>query len=337
MWIYTSENWPFDIWWIGKMFGMEKRHLIEGCHYPSTFLSNALPDSMIKKWVLYDNRLWNIVVSMSMIEVLYKNGRHAFSEGLIEALIVDFVDKKKFIPNYKEKYVLSKRTNPSFSISFPDTLKMFLDVVYPVGLKPFLAFGTLLGYEREGEFLPWDLDIDLGLVDGDSDFDSLIESIEKSAFKILECSVDKFPYKIKCGLPGAPVVELVIFKKEEDWFVTYIDILGFPIKRKRSQFTLKKSKWIGIDVYVPDQPTIFLEENYGDWQNPRAIHHHLFDSQLTEFDSPLVRFYAKKYFFEILSNGNQEKVRYYLSSFEKKFPTERLWKSIGDKLVTQLT
>jgi hypothetical protein len=318
------------------MLEFRKRDLIKACYYPSVFLQWVLPVCGIQKWVLIDHRLWNIIVSSAMLEALYKNGRTEFSELLVENLTTNFVNRKKFIPDYREKYLPAKQVNSTFTVSFRYTLQLFLEVVYPLGLKPFLAFGTLLGHEREGAFLPWDLDIDLGIIDEDTDFQDLIDAIKKSPFKILECSVNKYPYKIKCGLKGAPVVELIIFKKEADFFLTYAEIMELPVKRKRTQFTLKKSSMDGLDVYIPADPNLFLTENYGDWQNPRTIYHYLFDSKLTDFNSCLVRFYAKKYFYELLSNGNHEKVRYYLHLFERKFPEEQLWKKIKDKLISQL-
>ena len=318
------------------MIMIEKKYLVKAFYYPSVFISSWFSDKLVRNWVLFDNRLWNMVGSLAMVEALYRSGRVKFSEGLMESLISNFVEKRKFIPNYKERYLLAKREKPSFSVSFPETLRLFLDILYPLGLKPFLAFGTLLGYERNQGFIPWDLDIDLGIFDDNIDFQVLIASLENSPFKILKCSPTRVPFKIKCALKGGPMIELVIFKKEGDHLLTYSALFGETVERKRYAFRLKKATMEGIPVYVPENTTRFLEENYGDWQNPRSIHHFLFDSQLTDFSKPLIRVYAKKYFYELLSNGDQQKCRYYLNLFEEKFSGEQFWKNIGNKLIQHL-
>jgi hypothetical protein len=315
------------------MIKIEKKYLVKACYYPSVLISSWLSDKMVRNWVLFDNRIWNMVGSLAMVEALYRSGRVKFSEALLENLISGFVQKRKFIPNYKERYLIAKKGKPSFYVSFPDTLRLFLDILYPLGLKPFLAFGTLLGHERNQGFIPWDLDIDLGIFDDNIDFQALIASLKSSPFKILKCSPLRVPFKIKCALKGGPMIELVIFKKVGDHLMTYSMLFGETVERKRDVFGLKKSTMEGIPVYVPENATRFLEENYGDWQNPRSIHHFLFDSHLTDFSRPLIRVYAKKYFYELLSNGDQQKSRYYLDLFKKKFSGEQFWKNIEDKLI----
>lgn len=315
---------------------IEKKYLIKTFYYPSVLISRWFSDRMVSHWVLFDNRIWNVVGSLAMVEALYRSGRVKYSEDLLENLISHFVEKNKFIPNYKEKHLIAKKVKPAFSVSFKDTLELFLNLMYPLGLKPFLAFGTLLGHERNKGFIPWDLDIDLGIIDDNIDFNLLVSVLKKSPFKILKCSHSTVPFKIKCRLKGGPVVELVLFVKQGEHFITYSEIFGEVVERKRCSFALKKSTMEGVSVYVPANATRFLEENYGDWRNPRSIHHFLFDSQLTDFNSPLVRVCAKKYFFELLSNGDQKKCRHYLTLFKTKYPEEKFWKKIGNKLTQQL-
>jgi len=45
-----------------------------------------------------------------------------------------------------------------------ETLKEIKHILDDVGVKYWLDFGTLLGAVRDGKFIPWDTDIDLGML-----------------------------------------------------------------------------------------------------------------------------------------------------------------------------
>ena len=67
----------------------------------------------------------------------------------------------------------------------------FFEEIEPLGIKPFLAAGSLLGFYRNAHFIPWD---------DDMDFDLIREDYEKL--------IDHFRSKVKC---------FIIDTKESDY------------------------------------------------------------------------------------------------------------------------
>lgn len=60
---------------------------------------------------------------------------------------------------------------------------LIMDSCRQAGVAPFLSFGTLLGYRRDGELIRWDSDLDFGLLeDGPADIPALTAAMAKNGF-----------------------------------------------------------------------------------------------------------------------------------------------------------
>ncbi len=75
-----------------------------------------------------------------------------------------------------------------------ETFRRTVEALSETDLCWFCAFGTLLGFVRDGDFIKWDLDIDIGIIDNDLFSWTILENaMEKYGFK----KIKQFTYKDK--------------------------------------------------------------------------------------------------------------------------------------------
>lgn len=137
-----------------------------------------------------------------------------------------------------------------------------------IGVKPFLMSGTLLGVIRDGDFMAHDYDIDLGLMPG-VELDSIPDFVSGAGFttsvegdRIVAihqsgARTDLFPHTERNGKfwHGSLVHE---------WWNTPFELVSFEMK--------------GHQLWTPDDPKLYLDENYGDWRRPVAFYDISFDT-----------------------------------------------------------
>ncbi len=150
-----------------------------------------------------------------------------------------------------------------------------------VGIRPFLAFGTLLGHCREGGFIKHDADIDLGLLEYDiHKIPHLTRAMQKMGY-VVRISND---HEVSFYKPHFPTlfVDFFVFYKKHDRAV-YYDTRGdtkyeffFPIETFDEW---SEVKFLGhINVLIPKRAEEFLTSSYGDWRTPKKdfdnVHDH---------------------------------------------------------------
>ena len=155
-------------------------------------------------------------------------------------------------------------------------LKQTVDILDEYKLDYFLISGTLLGYVRHNDFIPWDDDIDI-IVDSKI-FDILPLIVEKYKNKLNFITKDNYIVKT-CFLDKD--IRVDSFWKEHsinqkgkyhwpfvDMFVFSIDDETNTIKffnkdwDKNKFFPLDKVSFLGINVTIPSDPDHFLSKNY---------------------------------------------------------------------------
>ena len=164
------------------------------------------------------------------------------------------------------------------------------------GLTPFLSFGTLLGAVRDGDFVASDSDVDLGLFADAVQPDVLRDLFSRrgDVRTTLGTRLNPRPHLVKLVHRSAVPVDLVLFERRADAFVTRIECFGHVLERRRRPFQLRQSRLCDVDVHVPDPPESFLDESYGDWRRPDPHYHYLLSSRLPlDADDPLVRLLAQ--------------------------------------------
>lgn len=142
------------------------------------------------------------------------------------------------------------------------------------GMRPFLAFGTLLGHRRDGGFIRHDADIDLGLLEVDQPREK-VDALEREMHARGFLTRHREPHEISFYKYHFPtlLVDFFYFFREGDTFV-YYDRRGdeyyryvFPVSTLSN---LAPATFVGLAALVPADLEGFLDASYGDWQTPRT-------------------------------------------------------------------
>lgn len=169
-------------------------------------------------------------------------------------------------------------------IRFGNALLSIRKIMKDCGQKFFLIDGTLLGLVREGKFIEYDDDIDLGIFHSD-----LIPKLRREIVKSGEFSLihklgkRKFGYELSFyhHLTKTKIDIFVFYndlESEKYWYATYF---GRCRKKKYGccryffdKFDLIKVKFIGKKFYIPFSPEKYLVQLYGnDWMIPKKYNY----------------------------------------------------------------
>jgi hypothetical protein len=144
-------------------------------------------------------------------------------------------------------------------------------VLEPTGMIPFLAWGTLLGYARCGDFLSHDKDIDVGLLGGERSYEAVALLSASGVFSVdlggLELDrIDCLPLRHRAtGL----ALDVFFFHQHEQGLRTGVRVdMGFNERFVFPAFGLKAAQFAGVQTWVPDDLDRHLAAAYGPWRKP---------------------------------------------------------------------
>ena len=151
----------------------------------------------------------------------------------------------------------TKRQNRAFIKYGIEALREAVAATDECGGKLFMAFGSLLGAYREKGFIPFDYDLDMGLL-AEERKEQLIDAMRRHGFTLLRqyyikatgrICLDKYDYK---GVHVDPWREA----NATDGFPTII--------RTVPDSTFSKYDFLTEKVYMPDRAEEWLRTLYGD-------------------------------------------------------------------------
>lgn len=204
-------------------------------------------------------------------------------------------DLNGFVKKYKDELFSEfyKNHTVKFDTDSEKKTLIFLyeinDILKSFPIRYWIEGGTLLGAIRNGKLIPWDHDLDMGIInDSDNQINNLIKAMKKK-FYVSVKSFDKTENTWNLGTSRVIKIypKKYIFFKEElclDLFVYYSgtlpnsdeEVYKYVVWGKNSyhkkEFLEKTEliKFYGQEIPTPSNPEKFLEAKYGaDWKIPK--------------------------------------------------------------------
>jgi hypothetical protein len=176
---------------------------------------------------------------------------------------------------------------PKQKASFPNevagvALRELYEVLAPLGLKPFLMSGTLLGFARHGGFLSHDKDVDVGLFGWQDQYAIFEHLLLDGKFVPNSKSLrgdSAFYMPVLHFQTGIPI-DIFLFHDHGEKYRTGINFgLEYTLTFQYSRFGLSEAEFCGTTVCVPDDIDRNLSENFGpDWRIPDTTYESLLEA-----------------------------------------------------------
>lgn len=180
---------------------------------------------------------------------------------------------------------IAKREAASIKEHGVEVLAKVDEVLTKEGVNPFLSFGLLLGAYRDKGFIPYDYDLDIGIMDTERP-ENMIDLMRENGFHLVRqfyvketgwISIEQFEYN------KIPVDFYYFYEKDEDTVAVLVpqkheykdwkeanETDGFPsemLTAEKSSFS--RQDFMGIQFYMPDKAASWLAGFYGaDFMTP---------------------------------------------------------------------
>jgi hypothetical protein len=166
------------------------------------------------------------------------------------------------------------RTTPAMDLTVAaGLLREAKEVFDGLGVVFFLRQGTCLGAIRDGAFIPWDDDIDIGSIVGMHGFDEgsiepVADAFRARGFHVRRDQVDG---EIWLGIMKNNIRIDWLCLRARQGYVLHFPGVRLPIRLFEG---LKEIDFIGTHFLVPDSPEEYLAIKYGpNWKTPNRLNY----------------------------------------------------------------
>jgi hypothetical protein len=164
------------------------------------------------------------------------------------------------------------KTTPPMDVTIAEKLLLEVkEIMDRNGVQFFLRQGTCLGAIRDGAFIPWDDDLDLGVILGANGFteqsvESLLAAFREGGYYVQSESSDSTIYATL--LKNMMRVD-ILFHRVIDEQIYHWPGIWFPVTLFNQ---LKEINFIGETFLVPNPPEEYLRIKYGpNWKTPKRF------------------------------------------------------------------
>jgi len=248
----------------------------------------------------------NLSIQRAVARAAAVAGAHEDCRTLLRRLIL----KAKSAAAGKLKTASSPTANSSsmnrFASHAATALKDLNEAFSEIGLRSFLISGTLLGQVRQGGIIGWDKDIDVGFFTEECHIDLGVRFMRHPKFRIGRVDLTSDRLRLIHG-NGMWI----------DVFPHYMDggkrwHNGTATRWWNTPFELREIEFLGINQYIPDNPELYLDENYGDWRTPNSN----FDARI---DAPNAEISDPEHFISLLYFGLEKSIRDGKQTMQKRY------------------
>ncbi|WP_430401953.1 tetratricopeptide repeat protein [Hyphomonas sp.] len=142
------------------------------------------------------------------------------------------------------------------------------EILDAAGIPFFLAAGTLLGFYRSGQPLPYDRDVDIGILAGPDQLIDIARTIRDHSGLMLARRARPGDRYFALTFKGIGV-DTFLYEPSGDALHCRLGRLAGDVAWRFTPFRLKTASFNGATWPIPDNPERYLAETYGPgWQKP---------------------------------------------------------------------
>ena len=207
-----------------------------------------------------------------------------------------------------------------------DSANEMLDILEQHKIQAFPAFGSLLGLVRDGKFMEYDKDADLGIfVNSHDDIQKIVrtlcESPKFTAPSLINESKEQNTWCVGVidNTRGIPV-DLFFFYNESTHFEAGAYTTCGILKWQFTPFELVQRELAGKIYWIPNNAEQHLTELYADWRKPVEVWDSLVNCpNLMPESKNVVLFYGLMRLYNALQNGKTKKALNYYETLTTKW------------------
>lgn len=203
-----------------------------------------------------------------LMQKTIEDGDVCLEDPTFQNYITNRIDKAL---NQRKKTVVNAVNNFNNDKALP-VLTEIMQIFSAAKKTPFLSSGTLLGAVRDKAFIKGDTNINLGLFAKDMTAVEVESLFANPLFERIVIEADRVSLRHK---RSHILIEISLYTENQK-----LVSCGTSVHRWwHRPFTVKPSVFLGLDVYIPENPEQYLTERYGNWESPMLY----FDA---EYDGP---------------------------------------------------
>jgi lipopolysaccharide cholinephosphotransferase len=174
-------------------------------------------------------------------------------------------DTDFFCTNEKIQFTKKECNYPHYELSeveliyHKELLEEFLRFAQEKQLVYFAISGTLIGAIRHGGLMPWDDDIDMGILE---DSKGIIESYKSDTFRI---TPEGFGYKLRSNHHTLSL-DIMVFEMKGGMYRIRNDMFPTEAIKLNEIFPLKQVPFSGFEINVPNKSEEYLDRGFPGWK-----------------------------------------------------------------------